>query len=81
MKAQVVRVGRLFGLAVLLLIVVEPLVTWLITGTVDSLALIHGVEALIVLAFLWLRRAFGLPAWSADEAYVTRLRRWRAVRR
>ncbi len=81
MKAQVVRVGRLFGLAVLLLIVVDPLITWLTTGTVDSLALIHGVEALIVLAFLWLRRVLGLPAWSAGEAYVTRLRRWRAVRR
>jgi hypothetical protein len=81
MKANVIPAWRLFWIALIPFAVVAPLITWLVTGSVDSFAVIYGVEALAALAFLWLRRVLGLPAWGANESYISCLRRSQAGRR
>jgi hypothetical protein len=58
-----------------------PLAVWLITGSASALGVIYGVEALLGLIARHVARSMGLPAWSASESYIGRLRRWRTARR
>jgi hypothetical protein len=61
--------------------IVAPFILWLATGSVGWLGVIYAVEALVTLLIRWVARSLGLPAWSANEAYVSRLRRWNQSRR
>jgi len=58
-----------------------PLAVWLITGSASALGVIYGAEALLGLIARHVARSMGLPAWSASESYIGRLRHWRTARR
>jgi hypothetical protein len=42
---------------------------------------IYAAGLLLGMAIGRVARALGLPTWTANEAYITRLRRWRQQRR
>jgi hypothetical protein len=75
------RIGRWFGAILTGSMILAPLLVWLITGSVDALAVMYAGEALLSVVARAVARALGLPAWSASESYISRLRRWQAGRR
>jgi hypothetical protein len=52
-----------------------------VTGSAATFAVLYGIETLIIVSWRAVRKRLGLPAWKADEAYITRLRRWSQSRR
>lgn len=75
------RVGRWLGAALTGSVIVGPLIVWLTTGSVGALAVMYAAEALLGVVARAVARSLGLPAWSASESYISRLRRWHADRR
>jgi hypothetical protein len=62
-------------------VVLTPLVLLVVTGSAGTFAVLYGIETLIVVSWRAVRKRLGLPAWKADEADITRLRRWSQSRR
>lgn len=75
------RVARWLGAALAGAVIVGPLIVWLTTGSVDALAVIYAAEVLLGVVARAVAHSLGLPAWSASESYISRLRRWQADRR
>ncbi len=75
------RLAKALGVGLTVTVIVGPIVIWLITGSVGWFPAIYGAEALLGVVFRSVARSMGLPAWSASESYITRLRRWRGARR
>ena len=46
----------------------------------DLFGVIYGAELLVGFVFRKSVQSIGLPIWSADESYLSRLRRWRTDR-
>ena len=61
-------------------LIVAPIVVALIDGDVSWFAVVYGAEALVLLVAGVVRRRLGLPTWTANEAYISRLRRWHRSR-
>lgn len=75
------RIGRWLGTALTWSAIVAPLIVWLTTGSVGALAVIYAAEALLGVVARAVARSLRLPAWSASESYIGRLRRWQTDRR
>jgi hypothetical protein len=74
------RLWRYLYAVLLGLVIVAPIVVLIVTGSVGAFAVIYAAEAVIGLVAHQVARRLGLPAWAPDEAYITRLRRWRRAR-
>jgi hypothetical protein len=81
MKRKWRAIGKVLNGAILAAVVLVPVVVLIATGSVGSLSAIYAAEVLLGLAVRYAVRRLGLPSWSASEAYITRLRAWRANRR
>jgi hypothetical protein len=75
------RIGRWLGTALTGSVIVAPLIVWLTRGSVGALAVIYAAEVLLGVVARAVARSLRLPAWSASESYIGRLRRWQTDRR
>jgi hypothetical protein len=74
------RIADRLGVALAIAVVVLPIVAWLVTGSVGLFAVVYAAEVVLGVTARYVARSTGLPTWSANESYVSRLRRWQADR-
>jgi hypothetical protein len=75
-----VDMWRRIDLVLTATVILAPVVILAVTGSVGWAAIVLGVEALLGVAGRTVARRLGLPAWTPEEAYITRLQRWRRTR-
>jgi hypothetical protein len=74
------RIAGRLGVALTMAVVVLPVVAWLVTGSVGLFSVVYAAEVVLGVTARYVARSIGLPSWSANESYISRLRRWQADR-